>query len=548
MRKSLLTLFCLLSLTASTFAQDVDSVSAEIDSLAQVTDSLAAEQRRRDSLAAAIAQEQQAKEDLTTFSQRSPRRAVNSHLHFLQADSYQPTQAARTLLAPNLPPEEREELAKMLKEIFDGAGFYVEIEDIPNEADYRDSSGRARYIVAPQFPDIYVQKYGEYWYYARRTVNAIPQIHDEIYPYGSNIFHDLVPKVGERRFLGLMLSQWLGILILLVGAVLVYNILNLVLATFIRRVLPLFIKNAAITIKDIYPVARPLSWLLVTILLSQFVPVLQFDIGINQFVIMGLRILSSIFSIVLASRIIDLVAKIAQKLASYTETTMDDQLVPLLVRIVRIIVVVFGIIFILQNLGVNVTALLAGVSIGGLALALAAQDTVKNFIGSISIFVDRPFQIGDFVEFGGIAGVVEEVGVRSTRIRSVGGEMISVPNGSLANEIITNISRRTHRRYATTLTVTYETTRAQITQFVEAIRELATQYQHTLEDSVTIQFKQFSDSSLDIYFSVSFVRHGYAEMLESQQELNLLIMKKAEELGVDFAFPSTTVYMHKDES
>lgn len=528
-------IFCVVYLSA--FAQDIDSMAV---------DSMAAEQRLRDSLAAEIeAQEAAEAEDLTQFSQKNPRMAVNSHLYFLQEDSYEPLQSARVLLAPDATEKERIELAKKLKEIYDGEGFYVELEDIPNDENYQDSSGRNRYIVDPSHPEIYVQKYGEYWYYSRRTVNAINPIHNGIYPYGSDLFQDLIPGIGNNTFLGLQINQWAGILILLLAAFIAYKILGFLSAIFIKWILPLFIKDANITSEDANPVARPLSWLLVCLLLIQFIPVLQFDIKMNQYMIMGLRILASIFGIILASRLIDLIAMIAKKLTAYTETTMDDQLVPLLVRIIRIIVVVFGIIFILQNLGVNVTALLAGVSIGGLALALAAQDTVKNFIGSISIFTDRPFQIGDFVTAAGITGTVEEVGVRSTRIREIDGTQTSIPNGNLANQTINNGSRRIHRRYATTLTVTYSTSTEQIEQFVEAVRAIAEGHEHTKEGSVNVRFQQFADSSLNIFFAVAFTRNGYPEMLESQQVINLQIMQKAAELGVDFAFPTTTVHLEK---
>ncbi len=513
--------------------------------LAQNIDSLAAEQRKRDSIAAAIAAEEQEEENLKVFSQKNPRLAVNSHLYFLQADSYDPAQAARVLLAPDMDEKERRDLAKKLIEIYDGEGFFVEIEDIPNDPDYRDSSGRNRYIVDMNHPEIYVQKYDEYWYYSRKTVNAIEQIHQEIYPYGSDLFNDLIPGIGEDKALGLKVNQWAGILILLLASYIAFKILNSIFALIIQRILPLFFKDAGIGIDDIYPVARPLSWLMVGLLIIQFIPVLQFNIGLSKVVLIALRIFVSIFGILLASRVIDLVAKIALKLVSYTETTMDDQLVPLLVRIVRIIVIVFGIIFIMQNLGVNVTALLAGVSIGGLALALAAQDTVKNFIGSISIFLDRPFQIGDFVTAGAITGTVEEVGVRSTRIRQVDGTLSTLPNGALANVNIINGTQRTHRRYSSQLTLTYGTTTEQIEKFVEAVREIATTHEHTREDSVTVQFQEFADSSLNIYFAVAFVRLSHAEMLESQQAINLEIMKKAEELGVDFAFPTTTVHLEK---
>jgi MscS family membrane protein len=509
------------------------------DSLPQ--DTLPDLQALQDSLARETAEIEG--EDLSSFSLENPRLTVNSHIHFLQRDSYEPRKSAQTLMAPEMSEEEKEELARMLIQIYDGEGFFVEIEDIPNKADYKDSTGRHRYIIFDKYPDIYVQKYGDYWFYSRRSVRTIPSIHEKVYPYGSDLIATLIPGYGDREVLGLSINQWAGILILLLAAYLVYRVLNLLLALFLKRVLPMFFKEAYFEISDIYPVARPLSWLVVTLLLTRLVPILQLDIAMNQYVIISLRILGSVFGILLASRIIDLVAKVAVRLASKTDTTMDDQLIPLVVRIIRMIVIVFGIIFILQNLGVNVTALLAGVSIGGLALALAAQDTVKNFIGSISIFIDRPFQIADFIETSTFTGTVEEVGVRSTRIRDLGGALISIPNGNLVNQTVTNHSTRTHRRYATELTVTYSTSTEQMLKFVEAVRQIAENYEFTKEDSVTVQFKGFANSSLNIFLAVSFTQTAFADMLIAQQTINLEIMKKADELGVEFAFPSTSLYV-----
>ncbi|MEZ4688586.1 MAG: mechanosensitive ion channel family protein, partial [Bacteroidia bacterium] len=228
-----------------------------------------------------------------------------------------------------------------------------------------------------------------------------------------------------------------------------------------------------------------------------------------------------------------------------TDNKMDDQLVPLVRRILKMLVVAFGVIFILQNLNINVTALLAGVSIGGLALALAAQDTVKNFIGSISIFTDRPFQVGDFIETSGISGGVTEVGVRSTRITDGSGATISIPNGVLANATITNHGARSYRRYTTSITVTYSTEPGVIPEFVEAIREIINSHPLTIVDKTVVQFHQMSSSSLDIFIAVVFDTPAFDEHLKGRQEVLLAVMEKAKELGVDFAFPTTTVHLAK---
>ncbi|MEO0473425.1 MAG: mechanosensitive ion channel family protein, partial [Bacteroidota bacterium] len=391
---------------------------------------------------------------LGELSLHNPRGAVSRHLYFLQADSYQPTLAAQALFKDDRSAEERIELAIKLKQIYDGLSHYVEPEEIPDSPNYRDSlAGSQIYRILPkQYPDIYLKKYGDNWRYSRKTIGTINKIHRRVFPLGADFLVNLVPKVGNYTFLGLKVWQYLGIVLLLVVSFISYRLLDWLFGLIIRRLIPRFFPNAQLTRELVPPVARPLSFLLVIELISWLIPALQFQPdGLGRYVNFILQVATPSFAVIVVYRLVDILAAVFKSLAGRTETTMDDQLVPLLTKAAKLIVVVLGIIFILDNLDVNVTALLAGVSIGGLALALAAQDTVKNFIGSISIFVDRPFVIGDFIEFGGISGTVAEVGVRSTRVRASDGALVSIPNGDLANKTITNHKMRTYRRYSTTI-------------------------------------------------------------------------------------------------
>ena len=486
-------------------------------------------------------------EDEKSFSLKSPRATVRSHLLFLQSDNFQPEMASRTFPKGDYTKKQLEELAVKLIQIYDGKGFYVYLEDIPNEANHLDSLRRSRYAVMPGEPGIYVEKYGDEWLYSKRTLREIPIIHKKVYPYGANLLVNLLPdKVGKASFLGLKLWQYFGILLGIVLAFVVYKLLYEIMALILRKALANFFKRLSfLDIKDVYPVARPLAWFIVALLLIKFVPILQLSIGLSQYVSISLKIFYSIAGVIVAYKLIDLIAVIARHLASRTDTTMDDQLVPLATKIIKWIVVIFGLIFIMQNLGVNVTALLAGVSIGGLALALAAQDTVKNFIGSISIFVDRPFQIGDYIETASFAGTVVEVGVRTTRLRDPGGAQITIPNGVLANMTITNASVRTFRRFVTSLTVTYGTTVAQMEAYVAAVKEIVANHPVAWEEGNIIQFTEMLDSSLSIYLSVYFDTTSFEEFQKCKHSLLLEIIKKAEEMGIDFAFPSTSLYVEQ---
>ena len=200
---------------------------------------------------------------------------------------------------------------------------------------------------------------------------------------------------------------------------------------------------------------------------------------------------------------------------------MDEQLVPIMTRTLQAVIIVIAMLSALQLLDVNVTALIAGISIGGLAIALAAQDTVKNLFGSFTIFLDKPFQIGDWVNFNGVDGTVEEVGFRSTRVRTFANSLVSVPNGKLADMIINNYGLRVYRRYSTTITITYGTKPELIEQFVEGLRQIVALHPDTRKDAFYVHLNGMSSSSLDILFYIFFDVPDWNAELKAKEEILL---------------------------
>lgn len=478
------------------------------------------------------------------FSLANPQATAFSHLYFINEG--QPTLSGKTIYGKSLEEEEKTKLAIQLKQIFDGSGVYVYISDIPEDPNYIDSvSKKNRYIVSEKYPEIYLQKYGQQWLYSEKTVQAIPRIHKRIFPFGADWLVGLTPGIAHYKFMGLEVWQWEGLLLMILLGIAIFFLFDWLFNFLIKRVLPVIFPQSKYQLNKrlIHRVASPISMLLVLGTWILLYPMLLLSVGFGQYITLFLRIAALLLGVIAVYRLVDLLGDVFAKLTLRTETAMDDQLVPLVKRIGKILVVAFGTIFILQNLNINVTALLAGVSIGGLALALAAQDTVRNFIGSLSIFVDRPFQIGDYIEASGMSGTVVEVGVRSTRLRAGDGSQVSVPNGDLANMTVTNHSIRTYRRYNTTLGITYDVTAAQMENFVNEVRSLVDSHPKTRDEGNLIYFHQMGASSLDIHFMVFFEQSSYEEMLGARQDLFLSIMRLAEESGISFAFPSTSVYV-----
>ena len=234
--------------------------------------------------------------------------------------------------------------------------------------------------------------------------------------------------------------------------------------------------------------------------------------------------------------------------AEFTERThgrLDDQLVPILHKFLTGIVLFLGLLKLLTLLGIDTTAVIAGVSIGGLALALASQDTVKNLIGTVMIFLDKPFHIGDWIEVDAISGEVEEVGFRSTRIRGVDTSIYQIPNSKLSEITINNKGLRLYRRYNTKLGLRYDTPPELIEAFVKGVREIIMVHPETRSESYNVEFTGFGDSALLIMVNVYFKSLEWGMEQSSKHKFHIAIVKLAKELGVEFAFPSSTIMIEQ---
>ncbi len=238
----------------------------------------------------------------------------------------------------------------------------------------------------------------------------------------------------------------------------------------------------------------------------------------------------------------DLLRHYLAPIVEATETKLDDQLLPLAVKGGRFIIWAMGLMIAFSNAGVDVTSLIAGLGIGGLALAMAAKDTVANIFGGASIFADRPFEIGDTITVKGSTGTVEEIGVRTTRIRTFEDTVFILPNAVVADSPLENISRRRKRKRTMSLGLTYDTTYDKLMEAKKLMADILDEV-GGLEPDPTIRFDEFGDSALilKVIFWVSDPSEYFAKMAL----INETILKKFSEAGLEFAFPSQTLYVNK---
>ncbi len=222
-----------------------------------------------------------------------------------------------------------------------------------------------------------------------------------------------------------------------------------------------------------------------------------------------------------------------------TETDLDDQLLPIVRKGTKMAVWTIGAIVALNNAGYDVGALIAGLGIGGLALAMAAKDTVSNIFGGFTIFTDRPFSLNDRIKVAGYDGTITEIGVRSTRLRTLEGRIVTIPNSTFADSPVENVTLEPSRKIVQNLGLTYDTSPENMHNAISILREMATG-QPALEDNALVSFNAFGDSAMNILF-IYYIKSG-ADILGTQTALNMAILTRFSEAGLDFAYPTQTIY------
>ncbi len=229
-------------------------------------------------------------------------------------------------------------------------------------------------------------------------------------------------------------------------------------------------------------------------------------------------------------------------LSNKTESKLDDQMIPILSKLAKSSIVLLSFVIILSSFGIDVLPLIAGLGIGGLAVAFAAQKTVEDMFGGLTIFISKPFIVGDAIKTSGIEGNVETVGLRNTRIRDWDGRLNTLPNSKVVQDVILNISSEPSRRVSVTLGLTYSTSYAQMQKAMQTLKDIINERKDCEKDPRAV-FKEYADSSLNIWF-VYFIK-DQDRKFEIMSEVNMEIKKRFEKAKLNFAFPSQSIYIEQ---
>ena len=344
----------------------------------------------------------------------------------------------------------------------------------------------------------------------------------------------------SKEFYSNTVGEWFMALLYIAGAI----VFSKVIFWFFKKVLRGFTKKSKAKLDDILidMLEEPLVFAIV---------VAGFKLGVAQLTLPEVvdSALGNVFTFLITVNVTWLIARVlnslleeyVRPLIQKTESDLDDQLYPIVKKCMSVIVWSLGIIVGLNNVGYDVGALIAGLGIGGLALAMAAQDSVSNFFGGFTIFTDKPFTLGQRVRISGYDGTVVEIGVRSFRLRTLDGTIVTIPNSTVTDSVIENVTLEPARKITLNLGLVYETTPEQIEQAIQMLKNIA-EANSSVDDNYKVAFTQYGDFALGILFVYYIKKEG--DILQTQTDINLEILRQFNAAGLSFAFPSQTIYMN----
>jgi MscS family membrane protein len=484
------------------------------------------------------------------YDRGTPRSAMRGFLTAARAGDWE--RAARSLDLRSIPRAEREtrgpELARQLKVVLDRT-LWVDLDSLSDDpAGVRDDGLPAhRELVGhldatePPLPihlDRVPREDGvRIWQVSGGTLRQLPALWDR---FGDGPLADWLPQpFFAWSFLELQLWQWIGVLALaaaagLGGAIAVW-LSSRIFAPLLRRT------------SSPRAVLAPAGALLALGLFSAGRFALQLSVPADRF-LSGLARGGVVLVLTwMLFRLVD-VAELGlrQRLRSRGQPSAEA-LLTMGRRTAKALLVAIAFLAVLQNLGVNVTGLLAGLGIGGVAVALAAQKSIENLFGGVTLIGDQPVRVGDFCRFGDRVGTVEDIGLRSTRIRTLDRTVVTVPNAELSSLQLENYAHRDRFWFHPTLGLRYETTPEQMRYVLVELRKLLYAHPKVSPEPARVRFAGFGSSSLDVEIFAYLLARDYDESLAVAEDLNLRIMDVVAAAGTGFAFPSQTLYVRPDE-
>lgn len=345
------------------------------------------------------------------------------------------------------------------------------------------------------------------------------------------------------EILGNSIQTWLIAILYIIGAVIVVKLIT----WFSKRYIKPFVGRTKNKVDDIiyYSLEPPIKFAVMLLGIWLAIHRLVYPDSFVKIVDSAYRILIILDITWIFTR---LFGRLLQNYWGHLANGQINKMMPVIKRTILILIWIVGLVMALSNVGVNISALLGTLGIGGIAFALAAQDTVKNVFGAFTILTDKPFNIGDTIRVDGYEGTVIDVGIRSTRIMDYDKRIITFPNYKITDTTIINISSEPKRRVVLNIGLTYDTPPEKMKEAIEILKSLPKQVKDAspLSSDVSANFMQYADSALVIMYIYFIEKQG--DILGVTSNMNLALLEAFNKAGLNFAFPTQTIYIEKDES
>ncbi len=486
----------------------------------------------------------------------APRRAVHAYLEACNAGDY--PRAATYLNLGSIAERERANrgpvLARHLKVVLDQT-LWIDLDSLSDQSEGMTddglppgldrigtiSTGRGKVDVLLQ--RIRGEDGRQEWVFASSTVRLIPALYLE---YGYGALGELLPApFFTIRFLEVQLWQWIGLILIML---LSFAVACVIRAVFQRIMAPITRRtDTDLDDKLVALASRPATLLIALLCFTAVSRLLRLSVPVHE----ALVILEKVFAVLVVTwlfvRLADVVADVARNRLEIQGRKSLVAILPLGRKTVKVLMAILAFVAMLQTLGFNVTGLVAGLGVGGLAVALAAQKTLENLFGGVTLSADQPVRVGDFCRFGDKVGTIEDVGLRSTRIRTLDRTLVTIPNAEFSQMQIENFAARDRIRLHLMIGLRYETTPDQLRHVLTQLRKLLLAHPKVHPDPARIRFFGFGAYSLDLEVFAYVLTQDYSEFLAVREDIMLRMMDIVAESGTGFAFPSQTLYLGRDD-
>lgn len=495
-------------------------------------------------------------------SLQSPRASMETFIHAMndikrgEADAIETALSSLDLSNINslVKKERGQTLAWLLLEAIDKTRV-IDFKDIPHKTRKKEWIF-ARYGKEDEKKIALKLQHDKRWLFSAETLEQLPDIVNLLKNKATlvinnkeNIQHQPLslrlqselPDYLKTQLLSLYYWQWVGILIFILLGILADRIFS-----GIARILTRIISqhaHARVYQQIRNGLFRPFGLMVMALIWWLGINQLSLPEPVLLVLLVAVKFFASISGVWGAYRLVDLFSAWMQKNAAQTENKVDDALVPLAKRTLKVLITVIGLIFIANNLNINITGLVAGLGLGGLAIALASKDLAQNLLGTLTILIEGTFSVGDWVVIDDIEGNVEDISFRSTRIRTFYDSLITLPNANLITNSVDNLGKRRYRRLSTKLEITYQTPADKVEGFCEGIRELVRLHPYMRKDYYQVYFNGYADSGLEILVYVFWETPDWNTELREKHRFLLDILRLARKMDIEFAYPTQTLFM-----